>query len=72
MKPRQLLDYVDDKGMSLQEVAKRLKVTSAAIYFWGKQGWIPYDRQCHIQLELPRSGLKASWDDVPASRRKAA
>lgn len=69
MKPQELVDYLEDKNISRRHFADRLGVTEQAIGFWLRQGWITYERQCHIQLELPRSGLRASWDNVPAARR---
>lgn len=69
MKPQELVDYLEAKGISRKSLTDRLGVTEQAISFWLKQGWITYERQCHIQLELPRSGLRASWDDVPEERR---
>ena len=69
MKPKEIVDYLEKRGMSRRDLADKLGVTEQAISFWLKQGWITYERQCHVQLELPRSGLVASWDDVPKDKR---
>lgn len=55
--------------MSRRDLADRLGVTEQAIGFWMRQGWMAYDRQCHVQVEFPRSGLRASWEDVPEDKR---
>ncbi len=73
MKPQQAIDQFGGRGA----LAGVLGVSEAAVHLWVKQGWIPYDRQCHIQVESARAGhpipgLQASWDDVPDEKRKVA
>ena len=68
MTPQQLVDHLDKHGIQRKNFAENLGVSEAAISFWLKQGWITYERQSHIQLEL-RGKLRASWDDVPEERR---
>lgn len=69
MKPQEIVDYLEKRGLSRRYLADKLGVTEQAISFWLKQGWITYERQCHVQLELPRSGLVARWEDVPEDKR---
>lgn len=68
MTPKQLVTYLDAEDISRGEFAKRLNITRAAIDFWISEGFIAYDRQCHIQLET-KGKLRASWDDVPKEKR---
>lgn len=72
MTPHQLAKYLDKAGIHRKDFADRLGVTEAAISFWLRQGWMTYERQCSVQLELPASGLRASWNDVPKIRRPGA
>lgn len=71
MTPHQVVRYLEERRIARKDLADRLGVTEAAIYYWVKQGWIAFDRQCHIQVELRGSGLRASWDDVPHDKRPA-
>ena len=68
MTPQQLVNHLEKYEITQQEFARRLGVTPALISFWLRSGWISYERQCQIQLEL-RDKLRASWDDVPAEKR---
>ncbi len=70
MTPPQIVEFIESSGMDRATFAKRLRVTQAAISFWLQQGWLTFERQAHIQLEFPGSGLRAEWKDVPASKRK--
>jgi hypothetical protein len=70
MTPQQAIDYYGSRGA----LAKTCDVTDAAIYLWVKQGFIPYDKQCQIQVDTQRAAggkkpLSASWYDVPEERR---
>lgn len=77
MRPQEPIDFFGSRG----KLADTLGVTETAVGQWVRQGWIPYDRQCHIQVEsqkLPRAErigktpLVASWDDVPEDKRRVA
>lgn len=74
MVPQQAIDYFGSRG----ELAQVCAVTETAVGYWVKQGWIPYDKQCQIQVEserAPKKGKKrivASWHDIPADKRRAA
>lgn len=74
MVPQQAVAFFGSRG----ELAKVCDVTETAVGYWVKQGWIPYDKQCLIQVEAeraPRKGktrLVASWHDVPGEKRRAA
>lgn len=68
MTPQQLVDHLDAHDISRSEFAAKLGVTPALISFWAREGWIVYERQCQIQLEL-KGKLRASWDDVPLAKR---
>lgn len=70
MTPQQAIDYYGSR----RALADTCDVTEAAIYLWVKQGFIPYDKQCQIQVDTQRSAsgkkpLTASWYDVPEERR---
>ncbi len=69
MTPQQLVDYLDANKIPRGEFAARLGVTPALISYWLSEGWIVYERQCQIQVELKTSKLRASWDDVPQEKR---
>lgn len=66
MTPDQAVAHYKTRGA----LAKACDVTEAAIYLWVKQGFIPYDRQCQIQVDTG-GALLASKDDAQA-REKAA
>jgi hypothetical protein len=72
MTPQEVVDYLDKRGIERKDFAARLGITDAAIFFWLKKRFIPFDRQCHIQVELRGSGLRADWDDVPEDKRPVA
>lgn len=72
--PSQALNFFGDRD----RIRVLCKVTRTAVYHWIKQGWIPYDKQCLLQVEaerMPRRNGKrcpvASWHDIPAERRAA-
>lgn len=68
MKPQQLINHLEKRRIPRKTFAEKLGVTEQAISFWKQQGWISYERQCHIELELDGE-LKANWRDVPADKR---
>jgi hypothetical protein len=75
MRPQPAIEFFGSRG----ELAGVLGVTDTTIGYWVKRDWIPYDRQCQIQVESQkpeyakgRAPLVASWDDVPEDRRVAA
>jgi DNA-binding transcriptional regulator YdaS (Cro superfamily) len=77
MTPQQPIDFFGSRT----KLAVALGVTETAVGQWVRQGWIPYDRQCHIQVESKRLPAKdragkeplfASWDDIPEDKRKVA
>jgi len=75
MTPSQPIDYFGSRN----EVARICNVTKTAVYYWVKQGWIPYDKQCQIQVEAERLPKKkgkrlpvASKYDIPDNVRRAA
>lgn len=67
--PTQAVDFFETRG----KLARICNVTEAAVSHWMKQGWLPYDKQCLVQVESERSTKKgrlvASWQDVPAEKR---
>ena len=69
MKPSQAVDFFGDRT----ELARICNVTATAVHHWIKQGWMPYDKQCLVQVESERSTkngrLVASWHDVPEEKR---
>jgi transcriptional regulator with XRE-family HTH domain len=69
MTPQQLVDYLETRGIGRKEFADRLGVTESAISFWLREGYMAYDRQCHVEKELRGSKLRADWDDIPANKR---
>ena len=61
---------------SRKQVAQVCRVTDTAIHHWVKQGWIPYDKQCLLQIEAERSGKKgrrliATRSDMPQKSKVA-
>lgn len=75
MRPQEPIDFFGGR----LALGKVLGVTDTAVGYWVKQGWIPYDRQCQIQVESQkpehakgREPLVASQEDVPHDRRVAA
>jgi transcriptional regulator with XRE-family HTH domain len=71
MTPQQVLTHIEKQGIHRRQFAERLGITEQAISFWLSQGWISYDRQCHIEKELGGK-LKANWSDVPNDKRPGA
>lgn len=61
MTPQQAIDHYGSRGA----LATSCDVTEAAIYLWVKQGFIPYDKQCQIQVDTQR------WHGVPSENRAA-
>lgn len=59
MTPQQAIDHYGSRGA----LATSCDVTEAAIYLWVKQGFIPYDKQCQIQIDTQR------WSALPAGKR---
>jgi hypothetical protein len=43
---------------SATAVARLCEVSTAAVSNWGRRGWIPYDKQCLLELEASRVGKK--------------
>ena len=84
MTPQQLAKHLERAGVGRKEFCDRLGVTEASFSFWIKQGWLTYERQCHVENELAkmgdagligeklRGGVRASWDDVPDDKRPQA
>lgn len=75
MTPIQAISFFEGRA----GLASVCKVTETAVHYWVRQGFIPYDKQCLIQVEaerLPRrkskGRLQASWHDIPAEKRPAA
>lgn len=66
MTPDQAIEHYGSRGA----LAKAVEVTEAAVYLWVKQGAIPYDRQCQIQVDT-EGRLLASKEDA-GSREAAA
>ena len=67
MTPEQAIDHYRGRG----GLAKACDVSEAAIYLWVKQGAIPYDRQCQIQVET-KGKLLASKEDAGRVDARAA
>jgi hypothetical protein len=67
MTPEQAIDHYGSRGA----LAKACDVSEAAIYLWVKQGAIPYDRQCQIQVDT-KDALRASKQDAEPKDRAAA
>lgn len=67
MTPEQAIDHFKTRGA----LAKACEVTETAVYLWLKQGAIPYDRQCQIQVET-NGALLASKEDAESRERAAA
>ena len=68
MTPQQLVAHLEKRRIPRKLFATRLGVTEQAISYWLQQGWIAFERQCHIEVELG-GALKASWGHVPAEKR---
>lgn len=68
--PSQAIDYFGTRA----DVSAVCQVTETAVYHWVKQGWIPYDKQCLLQVESERNPKKgkrrivASRSDIPQER----
>lgn len=66
--PSQAIDYFGTRT----DVATVADVTETAVYHWVKQGWIPYDKQCLLQIESERKPMNgkrrivAKRHDIPA------
>lgn len=83
MKPEELAQHLERVGVGRKEFCDRLGVTEASFSFWLKQGWMTYERQCHVQLELEKmvkggdiakkydDAITADWNDVPKDKRPA-
>ena len=63
MTPTQALDFFGSR----RELAEVCEVTVTAVHHWVRKGWIPYDKQCLIQLEAQR---KKNAKGVPMARRQ--
>lgn len=64
--PDQAIDFFGSRS----EVAGVCNVTPTAVYHWIRQGRIPYDKQCLIELEARRSRKRGRR--VPIARREHA
>jgi hypothetical protein len=64
MTPDQAIEHYRSRGA----LAKACEVSEAAIYLWVKQGAIPYDRQCQIQVETKGVLLASKEDAAPAQQ----
>lgn len=64
------LDQAIDFFGSRSQVAGVCEVTPTAIYHWDRQGWIPYDKQCLLELEARRA--KKRGKRIPIAKREHA
>jgi hypothetical protein len=67
MSPERAIEHYGSRGA----LAKACDVTEAAVYLWVKQGAIPYDRQCQIQVDT-KGALLAKKEDAEPNERVAA
>jgi hypothetical protein len=73
MTPQDAIEYFGSR----KELQKVCRVTPTAIHHWVKQGWIPYDKQCLLQIEAERSPRKrgrrivATRSDLPKVQKAA-
>tara|TARA_R110000868_G_scaffold304136_2_gene564640 strand:+ start:732 stop:986 length:255 start_codon:yes stop_codon:yes gene_type:complete len=58
-KPKTGLERAIDAAGSAAELARYLKVTHQAIYYWKVRGWVPAERALQIErkYEIPRASL---------------
>jgi hypothetical protein len=47
MYPHQVVDFYKTQA----EAARRLDVSDTAVGHWLRQGWMPFDRQCQVQVD---------------------
>ena len=67
MTPEQAIEHYQTRGA----LAKACEVTEAAVYLWVKQGAIPYDRQCQIQVDTDGALLASKDDAIPRAAQAA-
>lgn len=72
MLPDEAIEFFGSRN-ALAEVCD---VSPTAVHHWVRKGWIPYDKQCLIQLEAGRVRTKkrrpvASKKDIPEVREAA-
>lgn len=54
------------------EIARAMAVTDAAVYLWVKNGCIPYDKQCQMQVATGGVLVARREDAERPQREKAA
>lgn len=70
MTPAEAIEYFGDR----RAVAQVCKISEQAVSKWRRLGFIPYDKQCLLQVESERAPRKrrkrlvASWHDIPDKR----
>lgn len=62
--PEQAIEFFGSRS----DVADVCAVTPTAVYHWVSQGWIPYDKQCLLQVEAERAPTKRGRRRIVASR----
>lgn len=53
-------------------VARACDVTDSAVYLWVKQGFIPYDKQCQIQVDSSGGLIASKGHAKPSDRKEGA
>lgn len=68
MTPTEAIDFFGSRT----ELAAVCDVSQTAVHHWVRKGWIPYDKQCLIQLEAEKLKRRrgrgvpvASRSDIP-------
>ena len=66
MTPQQAVAFFRSRSA----LAKACKVTLAAVYNWHQRGWIPFDRQCEIQLAAQAEAVRRRRKTFPLASRE--
>lgn len=67
MTPQEAVEFYGSQA----KVAREMGVSDAAVYLWIKNGGIPYDKQCQLQVATAGQ-LVARREDEPRARERAA
>ena len=67
MTPEQAVEHYGSQA----NLARAVQLTDAAVYIWVKQGFIPYDRQCQIQIDSGGALVARREDARPLAERAA-
>lgn len=63
MRPLEAVEYYGSQAA----MARRLDVSDSAVGQWVRQGFIPFDRQCQIQIDSAGAVLANKEDAKPVA-----